>query len=316
MLRAALITTQQHVSDYAVAIRGCTDIAVTAVGGPLQDPAKQAASLGAAHHAAGLEGLLEGCEDAFEAVILDVPVSQRPESARQAAHAGKHTLIPAPVTSDELELDGLLQTFEGAGVRIELAFGHRHHPYQETVHRSLRSGKLGVPGLIRMHSWADPDASTSMFECLHDVVDTLCWMFDDRPNRIYATSFQGTSGIQVHLGFAGGGMALADCVRSLPAPNHTYDTISAIGSLGAAYADDHHNTHLLVQADGVHARRACLGHRQIGKQLSSFADGLAHESESSNSHDGVRALAVANAALRSSLERRVAWLTEGKYELQ
>ena len=47
--------------------------------------------------------------------------------------------------------------------------------------------------------------------------------------------------------FPEGGMALIDCSRALQPSCDPYFSLTVIGSTGAAYADDHHNTNLLYK---------------------------------------------------------------------
>ena len=78
-------------------------------------------------------------------------------------------------------------------------------------------------------------------------------LFGSLPERLFTLGdFESTGYIQIHLGFPGGGMAVIDYSRGLPG-HADYDSLSVIGSSGAAYADDHHNSHLLYSSDGPRA---------------------------------------------------------------
>ncbi|MDA1274542.1 MAG: hypothetical protein O2960_10905 [Verrucomicrobia bacterium] len=77
-----------------------------------------------------------------------------------------------------------------------------------------------------------------------------------------------------HLGFPNGGMAIIDVAACRPSP-HPYYSMHLIGSAGAAYADDHHNAHLLFDKKGshalLHARNEILGIRNL---LEEFVNGI------------------------------------------
>jgi hypothetical protein len=71
------------------------------------------------------------------------------------------------------------------------------------------------------------------------------------PNLVYAierpqASESTSEYLQVHLGFAGGAMALIDIYSGLP-NQQSYYALSIIGSTGAAYVDDHQNMQLLYK---------------------------------------------------------------------
>ena len=92
-----------------------------------------------------------------------------------------------------------------------------------------------------------------------DEIDVACWLLGDWPEGVYACALPGveqatSTGVQIHLGFAGGGMALIDVARRNAAGAADYFAISLIGSDGAAYADDQHNTNLVLN---VHGPRGC-----------------------------------------------------------
>ena len=65
--------------------------------------------------------------------------------------------------------------------------------------------------------------------------------------------------VQVHLGFAHGGMALIGVANTLP-PGDGYRSLTLIGSSGAAYADDHHQTQLLYRGGLPSAARTSESH--------------------------------------------------------
>jgi predicted dehydrogenase len=140
-------------------------------------------------------------------------------------------------------------------------------PAVRVVKECLDSGCLGEPGLLRIHWWEPSIAlSQSLDPLLSELtraIDLACWLFDERPTAVYATGRPNY--VQLHLGFERGGMALLDHARTLP-PGCTYFSASLIGSTGATYADDHHNTQLLFARGGPSALITGQGdeRREIG----------------------------------------------------
>ena len=211
---------------------------------------------------AGVERFLPEHRGKCDAVIVDAALESQSALATQAAKAGKHVLVTTPMARTIEDADALIASCEAAGVRLMVGGERRFLPAVEEIRERLNAGLLGVPGLLRMHRWEPkekPRAGASLAE-----IDLACWLFDSIPTHVYATSREGDSGcyLQVHFGFPNGGMALIDFACTLK-EGKGYFSLSLIGSSGAAYADDHHNTHLLFGGGDPKAlvsdqQRGCL----------------------------------------------------------
>ncbi len=143
----------------------------------------------------------------------------------------------------------------------------RFLPSRQLIRQQLDSGKLGDVGLVRVHRWEPRDAA-SVDEVLglpaslvHDL-DVVLWLVGRSPDSVYAVeqsdSELGQSRgrfLQVHLGFPGGAMALLDFADRLP-PGEGYQSLSVIGSAGAAYADDQQNMQLVFRGGRPQTLRA------------------------------------------------------------
>ena len=116
----------------------------------------------------------------------------------------------------------------------------RFLPETTAVHQSLTSGQLGQPGLLRIHHWLTSD--TPIATATFPQIDLAHWLFASPPASVHTLARPGY--LQLHLGFAGSGMALIDIATARPG-DADYYSLHLIGSEGAAYADDHRNTHLL-----------------------------------------------------------------------
>jgi predicted dehydrogenase len=145
----------------------------------------------------------------------------------------------------------------------------RFQPSIVAVKQALDAGKLGLAGLLRIHCW-QPSASEAI-DLLESQLDLAVWLFGDRPTDVYSCQRAGYR--QIHLGFKDGGMALIDIDRSLPEGN-AYDSLSLIGSTGAAYADDHHNTQLLFGEPGPRALLTSQDNVAIAEMIEAFATGM------------------------------------------
>jgi predicted dehydrogenase len=168
----------------------------------------------------------------------------------------------------------------------------------QAVKEYLDAGKLGLPGLLRIHAWESWDSHG----CLAREIDLACWYFGEPPNAIYASRSQplgssqaGTDYLQLHFGFAGGGMALIDHAHTLR-PGGGYYSLSLIGSAGAAYADDHHNVQLLNPGDHATALLTGQGALHLVAELQEFIDAIHEQREPAvTSADALRAVQVAEA---------------------
>jgi len=121
--------------------------------------------------------------------------------------------------------------------------------------------------------------------------------------------------VQVHLGFPDGGMALIDR-WTMRGRQPAYFSLTMIGSNGAAYVDDHHNTQLLYRDDRAVALNAGHGRGHITAQLQEFVDAIEGRREPAiTGADGRAATLVAEAVAQSMASGRAARLAGGRYEL-
>lgn len=116
------------------------------------------------------------------------------------------------------------------------------------VQESRSCGQLGEPGLLRIHQWTQRQACPATL-AFHQV-DLSNWFFPGQPSSHYSNI--NPDYLQLHLGYPDSGMALIDIATSRPGQNDYY-SMHLIGSQGAAYADDHENSHLLLGRTGLHS---------------------------------------------------------------
>jgi predicted dehydrogenase len=145
------------------------------------------------------------------------------------------TLLDAPEEGDPTRLS----TLEGASLMP--AHEWRFAPNVIPVQESRSQGQLGEPGLLRIHYWL------AQKKCPRTVsfhqIDLAHWFFSSPPDSVYCHACQDY--LLIHLGYPDGGMALVDVATARPGTTD-YHSMHLIGSGGAAYADDHENTHLLL----------------------------------------------------------------------
>jgi len=103
-------------------------------------------------------------------------------------------------------------------------------------------------------------------------------LFSSPPSEVYAVQSLEVANakagyLQLHFGFPAGGMALLDFSSLLPSDS-TYNSLSLIGSMGAAYLDDHHNAHLLYRNAKPLALISERGHMGLLQELQTFVDAV------------------------------------------
>ncbi len=274
--------------------------------------------------ASSLEKLLAESNDAIDAVVIAQRGIGAETAAQQVAESAKHVLLAEFTAVPADKLDSLEDVCQSNGVRLMIGQPLRLLPAIAAVKQSLDSGKLGEPGLLRIHCWtavgkSSQNESISASTMLPEI-DLANWFFGRPPTSLFAVGRESTTGaghdiVQLHMGFEAGGMTVVDGVNGLSGPDDYY-SVSLIGSTGAAYADDHHNMQLQFGPNGTRALKTAQGRSQLLAQLQEFVDCLRDERDSKHSLADARLAAqVANAAAESMSSGRAARLVEGRYEL-
>ena len=318
MIRLALIGGDASAEAYASALQRVPHAFITAVVESDPDNADRVATtLGASVRAASLDDLLDRYANAFDAVLIHSMDHLHAEHAAQAARAGKHVFVETPLALSTEMANETIEACDSAGVCLMVGQPLRFEPSQQAVKQALTSGKLGTPGLLRIHCWRALDAGksperepksigSSVVNRLIGELDLANGYFDALPTHVYAVG-RGSSNaeaarfdyVQIHLGFPDGGMALIDFSASLPA-GRDYFALSLIGSKGAAYVDDHHNTSLLYRGGDPTAMITGQSTGYVLSQLQEFVDAIQEKrAPVATGAEGLAAMRVAEAAVES-----------------
>lgn len=177
--------------------------------------------------------------------LRDVEVTTGRGHALITTKVGESSL-PTLLDQPEITPPELLSSLAGASIMP--AHPWRFSPSIHPVEESRSSGQLGEAGLLRVHHWLI--ANTAPEHIAFSQVDLAHWFFGAPPTHTHGLSR--ANYLQVHLGFAKGGMALLDLATNRPGPDNYY-SLHLIGSRGAAYSDDHRNAHLLFGEEGPRA---------------------------------------------------------------
>lgn len=303
MIRLAVVYPNGKVPLYEAAIRRSTRVTVSHT---------VRATLENANSVEDVDGLSRFVGD-FDACIVHGGPDDVPETLRKLVATGKPVLLD----SDYIRSANELERIQVVSAQIAVTQSGRHTAYARSILESLRAGRLGKPGLVRIHRWArakDGDLESQLRRLVIREIDFTCSLFDAAPTDVFGTRL-GTSdelmGIHSHLGFDGG-MAMIECSLADRMP---YYSACLIGSAGAAYADDHHNTNLLY-GDTTTGRPVANDGSTWLSQLDAFAELI----ESGAAENGVaelrKAFEVRDALMNSANTQRVAKCVGGRYELQ
>ena len=210
-----------------------------------------------------------------DGVVVGGPLERRAERVNDHLRAGVAVLADAPLAADAAEHDALVQTAEAGAGRLLLAYRQRWRPEVAAVAAAVEAGELGLTGLVRLHAWRAPEpGGEAATAALRDAVDTVLLLAGAAPEVVHAAGDDAC--LLVHLGFAGGGMALLDLASS---PGEPYDSLTVIGADGAAHAEEHRNVQLLYDRRGLQGM-PLRGDAELGL-LRAFAggaySGTAHE---------------------------------------
>jgi len=242
-------------------------------------------------------------------VFFDSPLNDA--RVERCLNAGKPVLLSmqAGVTPERLHSLFALSTKHHA---LLSAVNLDHYlPSRQLIRQQLDPGKLGEPGLLRLHRWEPPGDDRGSLVCDLELVSSL---FGKAPNLVYAVT-QGNpdsssrQGILVHLGFAGGGMALLDH-QPLPVGDG-YTSLTLIGSSGAAYADDRPNMQLVFGGGAARAVRVDEGVVQYAAAIEDFVAALNAGRDLSAQRMAWHHAFAAGEAVQSSLQSRQAVTPQG-----
>jgi len=333
MIRLAWIGgSVQAASDCAQALARLRDACMKAVVHHEENTRRDLCQVfGISRSAASWDELIKAHSAEFDAALIYGSLDERADTARHAAAAGKHVFLISPMARSAPEAEEIVAACRSAGVRLMIGETARFRPSIAAVKLALDSRKLGDPALLRVHSWEPRrtganEASPTPAQLSGDVIwsrtvqqlDLTVWMFRGLPTEIFVLGRNAESDaaptpeyLQIHLGFPNGGMALISLAQALPAGDG-YDSLSLVGSTGAAYADDQYQTQVVYRGGTPAALKTGEGIMAVTSQLREFIDAIAANREPSvTGADGKVALQLTEAARRSWVDRRPVRLEGG-----
>lgn len=301
------------------------------------DPARArrvAAELEIEHAFASLDALLD--HPGVRTVVIATPDKFHAPAIMAAAAAGKDILCEKPLALSVSEAQNCIAAAAKAGVRIQIGFMRRYDPAYSAAMKRIEAGEIGVPVIFKSIgrdkdgpplSSYQPTINGMLFytNSIHDF-DLARWMMRDEVFEVHAyttvairpevAQFGDVVAGVVNLKFAQG--ALGN-IESHAQATYGYDVRTEIvGSKASIFVGTMNRTPVaFLSANG-------RSHRLSDHYLSTFADAyvaeirdfteriLNDEPLQVTAEDGLRALAIAAAAERSSLESMPVKVSLGK----
>jgi myo-inositol 2-dehydrogenase/D-chiro-inositol 1-dehydrogenase len=309
---------------HARAITGNPDARLVAVADAI---APTAEALAAAYGAKvrGIEAI-EAAAD-VDAVVICTPTDTHADLIERFARAGKAIFCEKPIDLDVARVEACLKVVEEVGARLMVGFNRRFDPHFRAVRKAIDDGAVGAVEMVNIVS-RDPGAppldyvrrSGGIFRdmTIHDF-DMARWLLGEEPVAVSAHAAVltdqaiGEAGdfdsVNVLLETASGKQAAISNSRRA---TYGYDQrVEVLGSAGMVAAENQREVSIEVATGAGFTRPPLLDFfmtrytAAYAAEIAAFVEGLQGGAALSPSgRDGLLALALADAALRSATEGR------------
>ena len=234
----------------------------------------------------------------IQAVSIVTPDHTHTQIAIDAFAAGKHVLLEKPMAQTVEECELIIASGRDAGKKLMVDFHNRWNPPFFQAKQAIAAGEIGEPQLVsyRLNDqmWVPTDMlkwasrSSVLWYIGSHSIDTIVWMLDDRPVRVYCVSRSRVlkgKGVdtadfyQTVLEFSRGAVAVVE--NCWIVPNNTPSIIDlkceVIGDSGALYIDCSHHRVLQKYSPSMVAYPDVLVAPRIhGKQMGFAAESIRH----------------------------------------
>jgi myo-inositol 2-dehydrogenase/D-chiro-inositol 1-dehydrogenase len=309
---------------HARAITGNPDARLAAVA----DAVPSAADTLAAQYGAEVRTIeaIEAAGD-IDAVVICTPTDTHADLIERFARAGKAIFCEKPIDLDVARVRACLKVVEETGAKLMVGFNRRFDPHFRAVRKAIDDGTVGTVEMVNITS-RDPGAppvdyirrSGGIFRdmTIHDF-DMARWLLGEEPVAVTAHAAVltdpaiGEAGdfdsVNVLLETASGRQAAISNSRRA---TYGYDQrIEILGSKGMAAAENQREVSIEIASGAGFVRPPLLDFfmtrytAAYAAEIEAFVAGLRDGTPLAPSgQDGLIALALADAALRSATEGR------------
>ena len=239
--------------------------------------------------------------------VIALPTAMHAEASVALAEEGIHLLIEKPLAVTLADGASIIEACGRRQVHAAVGYVERHNPALVKMKELLVSGQLGRPTAIVTERtgpapWSVNEAGVISDLATHDL-DLIPWLVDE---RIATLSAQTSSPSSEHLAFITGRLAngiVFNTVVDWLSPVRTR-RVRLVLEGGTLVADTLHSS--LVRYDAETTEIALLPTNPLAAQIDAFCNLLLGDAGAPvvSLDEGLRALACAEAALRSAHEQR------------
>ena len=246
----------------------------------------------------------------IEAVSVCTWSSSLAKEALKALRAGKHVLVEKPMATTTRQAEKLLLTAEENGLHFTVGFLMRFIPGLQHIRGAVESKKLGelvCATAKRVSQWPERigDVGVVKDTAIHDI-DVMRFVFGEDPIAVYAKAgcmrhrkFEDYA--MIMLTFADGKSAFIESNWLTP---YKTRTLTVTGS-DAIMRLDYVTQDLWIEAANQNVQPKFPWQEPLKAELQHFADCIVKkEKPLVTGEDGVKALSIAIAALKSSAKNR------------
>jgi UDP-N-acetylglucosamine 3-dehydrogenase len=249
-----------------------------------------------------------------DAVTICTPTTTHREIATRALNAGKHVLVEKPMTNTVSEGKELLALSQKKGLKLMPGHIERFNPAVIYLKSLVADGSLGNVMLFlarRVGRWPERigDVGVVRDTAIHDI-DLARYIFEDEVNAVYARTgsmrHKNEDYAEIMLQFTDGGTAFIDANWLSP---RKVRSLVVTGSEATAQLD------YITQEVGIENYQKTVKSNLEKKEpltmeLTHFAESIINDKPFSvNGLDGLKAVEICEAVLRSGSDGKTMYLT-------
>lgn len=255
-------------------------------------------------------------EEEMDAVTLCVWSTRLSHEALRALKAGKHVLVEKPMASSSREAKRVLDLAKTKKLRLMVGFIERFNPAVRHLKEAIEKGKIGSPvsaTVKRVSKWPQRigDVGVVKDTAIHDI-DIVRYIFNEDPVAVYAKAGnlkheRVEDYAQIMLAFSGGKSAFIEANWLTP---YKIRRLTVTGS-EALISLDYITQEMTIETSGQTLTPRYDWEEPLRLELQHFVESvLANREPHVKGSDGLKALKIAEAALRSAAKGRLVKLAK------